>query len=246
MNVKSMVWTLVFALTCNVAVAQDALIVGITTTGIPFTFLDTTTQKPTGAMVDLATAIAADMGATPEFVVTQYSALIPSLKTGKIDLSSAAMFVTDKRSEVVSFSDAVYSYGETMFVAIGDTGQYQLADLEGETIGAQIGTTFAEELRQKAIFKEVKFYDGLVDIMRDVKLGRIRAGFGDLPIVNYQILKNPNLGIRIVEGYVPMDVGQVALAVAKDNPELLQKVNSAVARLKASGELKAIFAKYGL
>lgn len=246
MSVKTVVWILALALAANVAAAKEKTIVGVTTTGIPFTFLDIATQKPTGAMVDLATAIVLDIGAKPEFLVTQYSALIPSLKNGKIDLISAAMFVTEQRKQVVSYSNIVYSYGEAMFVSINDLGQYQLADLQGETIGAQIGTTFAEELRHKGIFREVKLYDSLVDIMRDVKLGRIKAGFGDRPIIDYQILNNPNLGVRVVDGYEPMSVGDVALAVSKDNPQLLQKVNDAIARMKTSGELKAIFARYGL
>lgn len=246
MGLKGFIVSVVLALAIPVAAAQETIRVGVTTTGIPFTFLDMATQKPTGAMVDVATAIVESIGARPEFVVTQYSALIPSLKTGKIDLISASMFVTDQRKEVVNYSDTVYSFGEAMFVSDQDEGQHQLADLEGEIIGAQIGTTFAEELRQKGIFREVKLYDSLVDIMRDVQLGRIKAGFGDHPIVNYQILKNPNLGIRIVEGYKPMSIGKVALAVSKDNPELLQKVNDAIAAMKASGELKIIFARYGL
>ena len=43
-----------------------------------------------------------------------------------------------------------------------------------------------------------------------------------------------------------MSQGTVALAVAKDNPELLETVNAALAKMKESGELAKIFAKYGL
>ena len=43
-----------------------------------------------------------------------------------------------------------------------------------------------------------------------------------------------------------MSVGNVALAVSKDKPELLSEVNAAIAAMKDSGELAEIFAKYGL
>lgn len=55
----------------------------------------------------------------------------------------------------------------------------------------------------------------------------------------------PALGVHLVEGYTPMGVGDVALAVSKANPELLAKVNASITSMKDSGELAAIFAKYG-
>lgn len=245
MKLRSLALASTLALSALSAQA-DELTVGVTTTGVPFTFVDTATQKPTGAMVDLAAAIAEDLGDTPEFAINQFSALIPALETGKIDVISAGMLATDKRKEVVDFSDTVYSYGDGMFVAADDDNAYQLDDLAGEAVGAQIGTTFADKLQAKGIFKEVKLYDSLVDIMRDVKLGRIKAGFGDLPIIAYQVGQNPALGVKLVEGYEPMGIGDVALAVSKENPELLAEVNASIAAMKESGELAEIFAKYGL
>ena len=68
------------------ALAEDTMKVGITTTGVPFTFIDTSTLKPTGAMVDLASEIAAGNGMRSEFQISAFPALIPALTTGKIDL----------------------------------------------------------------------------------------------------------------------------------------------------------------
>ncbi|SEG87043.1 substrate-binding periplasmic protein [Marinobacterium lutimaris] len=226
--------------------SADELDVGVTTTGIPFTFVDTQTQEPTGAMVDLAKAIAAKTGDTVSFEITAFSALIPALKTGKIDMISAGMFATEKRAEIVDFSDVVYSYGDAMFVASDDDTPYTIDDLDGEVVGAQVGTTFADALQARGTFKEVKLYDALPDIMRDVKLGRLKAGFGDKPIIAYQIGQNPGLGVRMVGTYEAAKQSPLALAVSKDNPELLARVNKAIAEMKSSGELFDIFAKYGL
>lgn len=225
--------------------AQETVRVGVTATGVPFTFVDTTTQLPTGAMVDLARAIVEDNAMKPAFELTAFSALVPSLSTHKIDLISAGMLATDERRKVVDFSDPVYTYGEGMFVA-ANSKDVTIEDLKGETVGAQIGTTFADSLKALGVFGEVKLYESIADIMRDVKLGRIKAGFGDQPIVAYQITKNPDLGIRLVKGYKPLKEGGVALAVAKDNPKLLQQVNASIAKLKANGQLAKIFAAYGL
>ncbi|MAA99815.1 MAG: amino acid ABC transporter substrate-binding protein [Stappia sp.] len=243
---KKLAATLVVSIGLATPALAEDLTVGVTTTGVPFTFVDTATQKPTGAMVDIAEAIASDTGMTAKFELTAFSALIPALTTGKIDLISAGMFASDKRKEVVDFSTGVYTYGDAMFVAADDDTAYTVDMLKGEAVGAQVGTVFADKLNALGIFSEVKQYDSLADIMRDVKLGRIKAGFGDKPIVAYQISQNPGFGVRLVEGYEPMSQGTVALAVAKDNPELLETVNAALAKMKESGELAKIFAKYGL
>ncbi|MFT4164465.1 MAG: ABC transporter substrate-binding protein [Microlunatus sp.] len=228
------------------AEAQEVLEVGITTTGIPFTFVDAASLQPTGAMVDLATRIAAENGMRPVFQVSAFPALIPALQTGKINLISAALFVTDKRRQIVDFSTPVYEFGEAMFVATDDPTNYTRQALKGAAVGAPAGSTIAEDLQGTGLFSEVKQYDSIADIMRDVKLGRIKAGFADQPIVAYQIKQRPSLGVRLVEGYQPMHLGQVALAVGKAEPELLVRVNAAIAKLKQSGELAQILSRYGL
>jgi polar amino acid transport system substrate-binding protein len=228
------------------AIAQQTVTIGVTTTGIPFTFVDTKTQKPTGAMVDLADAIAGDNGLTAKFELTAFSALVPSLTTRKIDMISAGMLVTAARKEIVDFSDPVYSYGEAMFVADSDKKNYTREDLKDETIGAQVGTSFADALKKTGLFKEIKLYDSIADITREVKLGRIKAGFGDAPIIAYQISQNADLGVRIVEGYKPLVLGDLALAVRKDDPDLLGKVNASIAKFKQNGKLAAILTKYSL
>ncbi|WP_186390015.1 MULTISPECIES: ABC transporter substrate-binding protein [unclassified Stappia] len=244
--IKKLAATLILSVGLTLPSLAKDLTVGVTTTGVPFTFVDTATQKPTGAMVDIAEAIAAEAGLTVKFELSAFSALIPALTTGKIDLISAGMFASEKRMEVVDFSTGVYTYGDAMFVAAADDTAYTLDMLKGETVGAQVGTVFADKLNSLGIFSEVKQYDSLADIMREVKLGRIKAGFGDKPIIAYQIAQNPDFGVRLVEGYTPMSEGTVALAVAKDNPELLETVNAALAKMSDSGELAKIFAKYGL
>jgi polar amino acid transport system substrate-binding protein len=94
------------------ASAQQVLKVGSTPTGIPFTFLDTKTNSIQGIMVDLITEIGKDAGFAVQIEPMQFSALVPSLTSNKIDIISAAMFATAARKEVIDFSDAVYTYGE--------------------------------------------------------------------------------------------------------------------------------------
>src|SRR5881227_748156 len=93
------------------ASAQQVLKVGSTPTGIPFTFLDTKTNTIQGVMVDLITEVGKDAGFVVQIEPMQFSTLIAALTSNKIDIISAAMYITPPRKEVIDFSDAVYTYG---------------------------------------------------------------------------------------------------------------------------------------
>ena len=170
------------------ASAQQVLKVGSTPTGVPFTFLDTKTNSIQGIMVDLITEIGKDAGFQVQIEPMQFSTLIASLTSNKIDIISAAMFVTPARKEVIDFSEPFYSYGEGLLVPKGDSKTYtKQDDLKGEVVGAQVGTAFVDALKKSGLFSEVKAYDTIPDILRDVNAGRLKAGFADYPILAYNL-----------------------------------------------------------
>src|SRR5208283_2447169 len=241
--------TLAAAAFAAVAAAQTGLCcaqtptynVGSTPTGIPFTFLDVKTNTIQGAMVDLITAIGDDAGFKVSVQATPFSALIPSLTSNKIDIISAAMLITGARKEVIDFSDPVFPYPEGMVVSSDDTTPYKsFAELKGQVVGAQVGTVYIDFLKKNGEFAEVKVYDSLADILRDVSLGRIKAGFGDAPILKYQLSQNPGFKARLVSTYEPKMAGSVGIGVRKTDTELLKKINASLAKLQANGTLDKI------
>src|SRR3954454_4680606 len=105
--------------------AQSVMKVGSTPTGIPFTFLDTKTNSIQGGMVDLVTEIGKDAGFQVQVEPMQFSTLIASLPSNKIDLISAAMYISPARKELIVFSEPVYSYGEGLVVPKSDPKDYK-------------------------------------------------------------------------------------------------------------------------
>jgi len=227
--------------------ADPVLKVGSTPTGVPFTFLDTKTNTIQGIMVDLVTAVGKDAGFSVEIEPMQFSTLIPGLTSNKIDIIAAAMYATDARKQVIDFSDTVYTYGEGLVVPKGDTKDYtSYQELKGKTVGAQVGTAYVEPLQKSGLFTEVKIYDTIPDILRDVNAGRIQAGFADYPIVAYNLGQGNFPESRLVKSYKASIVGSVALGVRKGDAELLAKINKSLAKLQADGTVKKILAKWGL
>lgn len=238
----------VVALAASVpASAQQVLKVGSTPTGIPFTFLDTKTNSIQGVMVDLITEIGKDAGFTVQIEPMQFSALVSSLTSNKIDVIAAAMFATAARKEVIDFSDAVYTYGEGLVVPKTDTKSYaSQEDLKGEVVGAQVGTAFVDALKKTGLFGEVKAYDTIPDILRDVNTGRLKAGYADYPILAYNLKQGGFPEVRLVDSYKPVMLGTVAIGIRKSDTDLLAKINASLAKLKANGSVDKILDKWGL
>jgi polar amino acid transport system substrate-binding protein len=229
------------------AQAQTTLKVGSTPTGIPFTFLDTKTNTIQGVMVDIVTEVGKDAGFAVQVEPMQFSTLIAALTSSKIDLISAAMYITPARREVVEFSEPIYSYGEGLVVPKSDAKDYKaFEDLKGQTVGAQVGTVYVEPLKKTGLFTEVKVYDTIADIMRDVNTGRLKAGFGDFPILAYNVKQGNFPELRLVTSFKSTITGSIGIATRKNDAELLKKVNTSLAKLKANGTIDKILAKWGL
>ena len=225
--------------------AQQALKVGSTPTGIPFTFLDTKTNSIQGVMVDMVTEVGKRAGFTVQIEPMQFSTLIAGVTAGKIDLISAAMYITPVRKEQVDFSDPIYTYGEGLLVPKKDMKDYvSFDDMKGMTVGAQVGTAYVEPL--KKVFGEVKIYDTIPDILRDVNAGRIQAGFADYPIVAYNLQQGNFPETRLVKSYKATMTGSIGIGIAKGKDEQLKKINTALAAMKADGTVANILKKWGL
>lgn len=213
--------------------APNELWVGSSPTGVPFSFVDPATNELTGAMIDIAKAVLRDVGLTGDYRAAPFSALIPSLTTDRIDMIAAAMQRTPDRARVVDFSTPVFSYGGGLVVLSDDRGTYPaLSAIRHMRVGAQVGTRFIDQLHGAGIGR-IKTYDGLGEIVRDLANGRIDAGYGDAPILRYQLRVGPRRLVRMVEEFRPPVEEDLCLIVAKDDP-LLPRLDASIVRLRES------------
>lgn len=235
------------ALTATTSPATaETLRVGTEAQGIPFSFLNDKNELD-GFMMDLIKALGQKAGFEVEIEPMEFSALISSLTAGKIDLISAAMYITEKRAQVIDFSEPVFSYGEGMIVKKDDTKDYKsYQELKGETVGAQLGTVYIAALQEAGIFGEVKVYDTIPQIMNDVNAGRIKAGFADAPIMGYYLSQGQFPEVRLVKSYEATLPGKIGIATKKGDTEHMTKINAAIEEMKKSGELDQLIQKWGL
>jgi polar amino acid transport system substrate-binding protein len=221
------------------------LVIASTVTGVPTTFMDTKTNEVQGTMIDAAKYVADKLGVKLRIVETPWSALIPSLTGKKVDLICAAMVITEKRREVIDFSDPVFPYCEAMVVKMSDQKPYKtITDLQGLRVGAQVGTIYAKGLEERGI-KGVKIYDNIGEIMMDITNDRLDASIVDAPVAGYLVKSKPEFKVRIVETYQPMMCGDLGIGTRKEDQELKREINKIVAEMKGKGIIKDILKKWG-
>lgn len=243
----SRICVLDLSLTAAAGVNAETITAGSPPSSAPTTFLDTKTGKISGFMPEIAAEIARREHFDLKFDAVPFSTLIQSVVAGKIDMIVAGMTPTPKRAEVIDFSTPVTSFGEGIFVRDDNPHVYRsVQDFKGQTIGAPAGTDYAMQINNMNIAKEVKFYDNPGDLARDVMLKRVDLGLNDYPILKGQQAAGAMKGMHVVEEYQPMSLHDVAFGVRKGNTELLNKINTALAQMKADGTTDAILAKWGM
>lgn len=227
--------------TANYTLVQEGtLIVGSDTAFPPFESMAGSTAE--GFDVDLAAAIAEEMGLTSEFKTYKFDALIPALKAGnEFDVIMSAMTITDDRKKEISFSDPYIDSNQSIAVK-NDSAITGQADLAGKIIGVQSGTT-GEAWTQENIKDASKIvpFDDVMAAFGALQAGQVDAVVNDLPVSAF-VVKDEARGLKIVE---EVNTGeQYGIGVSQDNPELLTAINDALAKVRESGKYDEIYRKW--
>ena len=194
-----------------------------------------------GFEVDLMNALAARLQRKAVFVQNQWDGLIPGLQRGNYEIVVSGIEITADRQQQVNFSLPYYVCGERLSVRVDDNTITSLADLKGKAVGT-LKTSLAQRILEQTGGIEVRSYENQNNPYDDLANGRLRAVFMDEPIAVYYSTPNPKL--KLVGGNIGrMEYG---IAVRKTDPQLLQQVNEGLLALIKSGELRAIYEKWGI
>ena len=191
-----------------------------------------------GIDAEIAAAIAEKLGMTLEIEDMAFDSIVTSVSTGKADMGVAGMTVTEDRLQNVNFSDP-YATATQVVILREDSDIQDVAGLEGKTVGVQLGTTgdlFAEDIKDVTVERYNKGFEAVQALSQE----KIDAVIIDQEPAKVFVEENEGL-IILDEAYT---VEEYAIAIAKDNTELLEQVNAALAELKESGKLDEIIAKY--
>jgi len=192
-----------------------------------------------GSDVDIMQMIADEIGVELEVVDMDFDGLIPALQSGKGDIVAAGMTIDPERAESVDFSVPYTDATQLIIVDKADPKVSGPDDLDGKTIGVQLGTTghtyIQWEIDDGADI-EVVPYKSNMEAAMDLVNGRLDAiVLDELPAKS---IAEANDTLAIIE--TPLTEEQYAMAVAKGNQSLLEVVNQVLNKLVDEGKVQEI------
>lgn len=195
-------------------------------------------DKIVGIDAEIAGALAQELGMELQIEDMQFDSIIAAVQSGKADIGLAGMTVREDRLESVNFTDPYTTAAQVIIVRADSTIDTPEA-LEGATVGVQLGTTgdiYAEDIKDVTIDRYNKGFEAVQALLQD----KVDAVIIDREPA--KVFVEENEGLKIVDK--EFTVEEYAIAVAKKNTELLDKLNAALGKLEESGKLKEITDKY--
>ena len=211
---------------------------GTNATFPPYEYVDENNEVA-GIDADIAAAIADKLGMELEITDMAFDSLIPALQSDTIDIVLAGMTVDPERAESVNFTDS-YATGVQVIIVPEDSDIASPDDLEGKNIGVQTGTTGDLQCTDAYGQEFVKQFDN-----GPLAVAALLNGQVDCVVIDNEPAKNyvaANEGLKILDTAFANE--DYAAALAKEDTELYEQVNTAIQELKEDGTIASIIEKY--
>ena len=168
-----------------------------------------------------------------------FDGLLPALQTKKIDLIIAGMTATEERKKFVNFSESYYKSQQAIVVNKDENGINNFDNLIGKEVGVVLGYTGDIIVSEMANVK-VQRYNATSEAIMALKSKKVQAVVLDYePAKNYSA-QNPEL--KLIE--TDSQSEEYAIAIRKEDTQLLNDINKALATLKENGTYDALLNKY--
>lgn len=221
--------------------AVEKLVVASDATWPPMEYVDAN-KEMVGFDIDLIRAVAEEGGFEVEIRNTAWDGIFAGLANGEYDAVISSVTITEDRMKAMDFSIPYVNAGQVLIVPQG-SGALSLSDLEGQSAGAQIGTTGAIEI-EKAAGVALKTYDEIGLAIADLANGRIAGVVCDGPIAADFVLQNEEYQGALEIVGEPFTDEYYGIAVKKGNERILEAVNRGLKAVQEKGLDKELEKKW--
>lgn len=213
--------------------------IGTEGTYAPFTYHDDKGTL-TGFDVDLGREIAKRLGVKPEFIETKWDGMIAGLDAKRFDVVMNEVSINAERKAKYDFSDPYIASKAVLIVKDNNQDIKKLADLKGKKAGQSLTSNLNQIAKDNgATIVQVDGFNQAIDLLLS---GRIDATVNDkLSYLDFKT-RRPDAPIKVVD---ETDTGSTsAVLMNKNNNELRDAINQALADMKKDGTYLAISKKY--
>ena len=222
--------------------ADGVIVVGTNATNAPWESIDEKGNY-VGYDMDLINEIASRMGVTVKIEDMAFDALVAAVQTGKVNVAIASMGAKEERKEKVDFTQM---YHQQMHVYLdSDIAITDMEDIVNYKVGVQSGTLpdqYITNLVNDGKMKEdqVSRYEAPENMILDLEAGRIDLVAGDK---NQAKVFESMYNVKIIFECSFFGTGE-NIAVPKNQPELLNELDSILDQLRSEGYLDQLAEKW--
>ena len=170
------------------------------------------------------------------WVTNDWDSIIPNLVSGNYDTIIAGMSITDERDEVIDFTSEYFPPDPSTYVALAGYD----GDLSGAVVAAQTSTIQASYIASSGAT--------LVEFATpEETVAAVRNGEADAVLADDAFLAdivNASNGELAFTGEPVSIGGGIGMGIRESDTELKDKMNAAIASIKADGTLTALIAKW--
>lgn len=222
-------------------IKEDKVIrIGLEGTYPPFSFHDES-GKLVGFEVEIAEAIAKDLGVGVEFIETKWDSLIAGLDVDKYDFVINNVGATQERKEVYDFTEPYMVSSGRLAVRKDNTEISSTAAYSGKNSAQSLTSNYAQDAL--SFGAEIVPVDGFAQAIELVVEGRADGTINDIITFKNYLNAHPDAEIRLLDEEIP-NKNEVGIILQKNNPELIQAINEIINNRTEDGTFKEIFMKY--
>jgi polar amino acid transport system substrate-binding protein len=217
--------------------AAGILRVGLDPTYPPFEVADE--NGVYGLDVDLAQALAEELGVKAQFVYFGYDGLYDALGTKQVDVLISALVIIPERTRDFSYSDPYFDAGEILIVPAENETIKTMADLSGRTVAVELGSlghVEATEWAKRVADLTIRPFPTADEALTAVQQGSADAALTDA--ISGRLYLRENDGLKRLPESVTVE--PFALVVRSEDRQLLTVLNQSLATLQQSGHLDQI------
>ena len=205
----------------------------------PFEFKTLVDGKDTivGADVEIAKAIAKEIGVDVKFSSMSFNNVLSSLQSGKADVAISGISATEERKKTYDFSETYYESINVIIVRKSELSKYTSTDsFSGLSVGTQKGTIQEEVAKDQLSGANVVSLTQNGEMINELKNSQLDAVVLEKPIAEGYVAKNDDLVIADIT-LESGDSDAYAIAMPKGSTALKAEIDKVITKLKESGEI---------
>lgn len=205
----------------------------------PFNFINDEGELD-GFDIDIANALANEMGVEAVGITTAWDGIIGGLLSNRFDTIIGSMAITPQREEKVNFTNPYYYDGAQFFTTSGKNIK-SITELKEGKVGVVTGTTYHNALEEMDNIKDIMQFESDVDNIMALEQGRI-DGLVTGRFVGLQAPKKFNVDLVAAGSMLYSE--NIGIAVRKEDKELLEALNNALSAIVEDGTYQKISNKW--